>query len=89
MGGGSTYPQLRKVVGDFSEVHIVNGDFWAGVQIEYIEDMYPVLNTALGLSVGETDDNIEIHSINELWKDNEENNDTAFNQSDYNLLDIE
>ena len=69
MGGGSTYKQLRKAISKFSEIHIVNDKFWSSTNIENVGNLYPVLNTALGLSVGEVNDDIEIHSISDLWGD--------------------
>lgn len=88
MGGGSTYSQLRKAVGAFSDVHIVDDEFWSGIQIENVGDMYPVLNTALGLSVGEADDNIEIHSISDLWSENANMYERSYEKVDYNLMDV-
>ena len=88
MGGGSTYSQLRKAVGAFSDVHIVDDEFWSGIQIENVGDMCPVLNTALGLSVGETDDNIEIHSISDLWSENANMYERSYEKVDYNLMDV-
>ena len=88
MGGGSTYSKLKKEVGCFTDVHIVNDEFWSGIQIENVGDLYPVLNTALGLSIGEVDDKIEIYSINQLW-DGVSSNGFEDDKIDYNLLDIE
>lgn len=88
MGGGSTYQKLKKDVGCFTDVHTIDGEFWSGIQIENVGDLYPVLNTALGLSIGEVDDKIEIYSINQLW-DGVSSNGFEDDKIDYNLLDIE
>lgn len=88
MGGGSTYRHLRKPIVDFSEVHIVDGGFWSGVNIEDVGDLYPILNTALGLAVGEINDDIEIHSINDLWE-GVGGYDNKSSDFDYGLSDVD
>ena len=87
MGGGSTYKQLRKAISKFSEIHIVNDKFWSSTNIENVGNLYPVLNTALGLSVGEVNDDIEIHSISDLWGDVTSSYSDDI-QEDYNLMDM-
>ena len=89
MGGGSVYKQLRNAIKDFSEVLIVDKEFWSGIQIENVGNLYPVLNTALGLSVGEKDDNIQIHSICELFEGYGELDSKEADKEDYNLLDVD
>lgn len=69
-GGGSTFMQLRKPCGFFSDVRLVSMEDWKLEHLERIPNMReycPVLSTAYGLSIGITDDSISMCSLTTLF----------------------
>lgn len=70
-GGGSTYSQLRKPLLTFSDVKHVNPKIWDGMTIDEIGSyvsLCPILSTSLGLSFSEVHDNVQLSSIEEIFR---------------------
>lgn len=70
-GGGSTYDELRLPVDKFSDIMHINPKVWEGMTIDEIEKylpLCPIISTSLGLSISEQDDNVELSSVDEIFK---------------------
>ena len=71
-GGGSTYPFLRKQVLSFTDIKHINPKIWDGMTIDEIQSyiqLCPILSTSLGLSISEVNDNVELSTIDNIFKD--------------------
>ena len=70
-GGGSTYEQLRMPIGMFTDIICIDKNKWKGMSINRIEEfstLCPIISTSLGLSISEIDDNIELSTVNDIFK---------------------
>ena len=70
-GGGSTYDELRLPVDKFSDIMHINPKVWEGMTIDEIEKylpLCPIISTSLGLSISEQDDNVELSTVDEIFK---------------------
>lgn len=70
-GGGSTYDELRLPVDNFSDIMHINPKVWEGMTIDEIEKylpLCPIISTSLGLSISEQDDNVELSTVDEIFK---------------------
>lgn len=70
-GGGSTYDELRLPVNMFSDIMHINPKVWEGMTIDEIEKylpLCPIISTSLGLSISEQDDNVELSTVDEIFK---------------------
>ena len=70
-GGGSTYDELRVPVDKFSDIMHINPKVWEGMTIDEIEKylpLCPIISTSLGLSISEQDDNVELSTVDEIFK---------------------
>lgn len=70
-GGGSTYPQLCRPVGNFTDVRQINAKIWEGMHIDEIDSyvsLCPLISTALGLAISAVKDDIKICSVSDIFK---------------------
>lgn len=70
-GGGSTYDFLRKPVFPFTDIIQINPKIWQGMNIKEISkfiDVCPIVSTALGLAISEIHDDVELATINDIFK---------------------
>lgn len=70
-GGGSTYDFLRKPVFPFTDVTQISPKIWQGMNIKEISkfiDVCPIVSTALGLAISEIHDDVELATINDIFK---------------------
>ena len=70
-GGGSTYDELRLPVDKFSDIMHINPKVWEGMTIDEIEKylpLCPIISTSLGLSISEQDDNVELSTVDDIFK---------------------
>ena len=70
-GGGSTYDELRLPVDKFSDIMHINPKVWEGMTIDEIEKylpLCPIISTSLGLSISEQDDNVELATVDDIFK---------------------
>lgn len=70
-GGGSTYDFLRKPIFPFTDVTQISPKIWQGMNIKEISkfiDVCPIVSTALGLAISEIHDDVELATINDIFK---------------------
>ena len=70
-GGGSTYSILRNQILYFTDVKHINPKIWDGMTIDEISsyiDLCPILSTSLGLSISEVNDNVELSTVENIFK---------------------
>lgn len=70
-GGGSTYDELRIPVDRFSDIMHINPKVWEGMTIDEIEKylpLCPIISTSIGLSISEQDDNVDLSTIDDMFK---------------------
>lgn len=70
-GGGSTYSLLRKQILYFTDVKYVSHKIWDGMTIDEIKSWIPycpILSTSLGLSISEVNDNVELSTVENIFK---------------------
>lgn len=70
-GGGSTYQQLSLPVGTFTDVIHINPKVWEGMTIDEIDKylpLCPIISTSLGLSISETNDDVELSTVNKIFR---------------------
>lgn len=70
-GGGSTYQTMRLAIDWFQDVKHINPKVWDGMTIDEIDEyipICPIISTALGLSISEMDDKVELSTVDEIFK---------------------
>lgn len=70
-GGGSTYNRLRMPIDKFTDIIHISPKVWEGMTIDEINvylPLCPIISTSLGLSISENDDNVELSTVNEIFK---------------------
>lgn len=70
-GGGSTYKELRMRLGYFSDIRFINPRIWDGMTIEDVSKyaaLCPIISTAVGLSISEVNDDVQMSTTEEIFK---------------------